>query len=59
VIEFLTSDPAIAIFASLGLVVTAMNILSDARAQRAKFVPTRPVLVQDLPSMSDQRKIAA
>jgi hypothetical protein len=59
VIEFLTSDPAIAIFASLGLVVTAMNILSDARAQRAKFVPTRPVLVSARPAAAKSRKLAA
>jgi hypothetical protein len=58
-IEFLTSDPAIVIFASVGLVVTAMNILSDARAQRAKFVVTRPVLVKDLPRAAKTRKIAA
>ena len=56
-IEFLTSDTAIVLFASLGLVATGMNILRDARAQRAKLM--RPVLVADRPAMIEQRKIAA
>ena len=58
--DIFTSDTAIALFTTLGLAVTGVNILRDARAQRAKFVPTRPVLVQDLPSsMAETRKIAA
>jgi hypothetical protein len=59
VIDFMTSDPAIVLFASFGLVVTAVNILSDARAQRAKIVRTRPVLVKDGPAIAETREIAA
>ena len=58
-IEFLTSDPAIALLASLGLVVTGMNILRDARSQRAKMPAMRPVLVKELPAAVKPRKIAA
>jgi hypothetical protein len=33
-IEILTSDPAIVLFAGVGLVATGVSILRDARAQR-------------------------
>lgn len=57
-IDFLTSDPAIVLFATLGLLVTGMNIVRDARAQRAKVV-RRPVLVQDRAAVIEPREIAA
>ena len=35
-IEILTSDPAILLFSSLGLVATAVSILRDTTTQRAR-----------------------
>ena len=58
-IEFLTSDPAIAIFCGFGLVATALTILSDARSQYAKVGPKRPILVKEMPAATRSRKIAA
>ncbi|HEY3219078.1 MAG TPA: hypothetical protein VGK15_08315 [Candidatus Limnocylindria bacterium] len=34
--EILTSDPAILLFSSLGLVATAVSIMRDARTRRAR-----------------------
>jgi hypothetical protein len=38
VIELLTSDAALAVFTAIGIVVTAVSIVRDARAQKAELL---------------------
>ena len=53
-IEILTSDSAIFLLSSLGLMVTAVSIVRDARTQRAQTV------IAQLPTRAERReKIAA
>jgi len=51
--ELLTSDPAILAFSAFGLVATAISIVRDARAQRAR------VPVEELPSLDAREDLAA
>jgi hypothetical protein len=53
VIDLLTSDPAILVMSAVGLAATAVSILRDARAQRA-----RAGQVEELPLAVD-KKLAA
>lgn len=46
-IEILTSDPAIVIFACAGLVATGASILRDAEAQRRAVGASRLAVVSD------------
>jgi hypothetical protein len=55
-IEFLTSDTALLLWSSLGLVATAMSIVRDTRTQR---VQRTPAVVQELPRVKRREKIAA
>lgn len=52
-IEFLTSDPAIFVMASVGLVATGISIVRDARAQRQR------ASIQELPVAVESEKLAA
>ncbi len=46
-IEILTSDPAILLLSGLGLVATALSIVKDTRAQRARpGVESFPMVVE-------------
>jgi hypothetical protein len=38
VLDLLTSDGALAIFAAVGIVATAVSIVRDAKAQKARLV---------------------
>lgn len=44
-IELLTSDPAILLVTATGLVVTAVSIVRDTRAQRAIVAQQTPLTV--------------
>jgi hypothetical protein len=43
--ELLTSDGGLAIFAAAGIVATAVSIVRDAKAQRARVAP----VTEDVP----------
>jgi hypothetical protein len=56
-IDFLTSDTALLLWSSLGLVATAASIVRDTRTQRMHRTPT---VIGDLqPLIERQEKIAA
>ena len=57
-IEILTSDPAILVFASVGLVATGVSILRDARSQRRTLAPQLTVVSQSA-EIARETQIAA
>jgi hypothetical protein len=50
--DLLTGDAGLAIFAAVGIAVTAVSILRDAKGQKARLVP----LVEEAPA--DLRRAA-
>ncbi len=57
-VELLTSDPAILLFSSVGLVATAISIVRDARAQRE--AQRRPLAVDNVrPLVTDEVRVEA
>jgi hypothetical protein len=58
-IEMLTSDPAILVFAGVGLVATGVSILRDARAQRRDVAPQLTIVSQSADVAVERTQVAA
>lgn len=46
--DFLTGDAALAIFATVGIVATAFSIVRDAKEQKARLLPVTEDIPMDL-----------